>query len=211
MKKTKQRILNKALELFNSKGIASISIRQLAQEINISHSNILYHFPSKQEIVLALHELMLNHAIEINQRIDLKQFSLTKFYEITKLGFAVVYDFRFLFNELQYICSSFPKMKKTLISVQKLRSEMYYGVIQLMTEQQLMRQEEFEGEYSQLVDLIKIYSDHWLVSSTIYDEFSKTEMIDNYAHLFMSFFYPYLTDTGKEEFRKIQTTNHKSD
>jgi len=202
MNKTKQKILSKALELYNMHGISTISIRQIAQEVNISHSNLLYHFPSQQDIVLALHELLLDRAKEINSRVNMEEFSFIQLYDTTKMGFSVVYDYRFLFNDLLYICSSFPEMRKTLIYVEKIRSEMYRGVISFMIDKKIMRKEEYKDEYQQLFTHIKIYSDHWIVSSSIYDELSVEEKIEKYANLFMAFFYPYLTSEGKEEYKK---------
>lgn len=204
MNKTKQKILATALAIFNEQGVASISIRQLAQEAKISHSNLIYHFPSKQEIVLALHEQLFNRANDINKKIEIANFSLAQLYNITKIGFATVYDFRFLFNDLQFICSSFPEMRKILLSAEKNRSDMYRSVIALMIEKKWMKAAEFENEYKQLIVLIKIFSDHWLVSSSIYDNLPVLEKIEKYSRLLMAHFYPYLTPMGKEEFKSIQ-------
>ncbi|MEM6803651.1 MAG: TetR/AcrR family transcriptional regulator [Bacteroidota bacterium] len=203
MGKIKQKILDAALDLYNRKGVSEVSIRQIAKEVSISHSNLIYHYPGHEDLIVGLHEVLLQKAVELNQGIDPAKSSLLELFSTTKRGFSVVLDFRFLFYDLKYICSSFPRVKQIILSVEKLRSEMYQGVIREMIGQELIRSEEFEAEYEYLISLIKIFSDHWLVSSSIYDELGPEEKLEKYAYLLMTFFYPYLTDKGKEEFKTI--------
>ncbi|HAY71728.1 MAG TPA: hypothetical protein DCX89_07530 [Saprospirales bacterium] len=204
MIETKQKILDAALELYNNYGAANVSIRQIAQMVQISHSNLIYHFPTHQNIILALHESLLKKATHINQGLDLKDFSLLDFYHATKIGFSVVYEYRFLFNDLLWICNTFPNIRQIMINVEKIRSAMYQELISVLIARNLMRQAEFDDEYNQLIILIKIFSDHWFVSSSIYDVLSNEERIEKYAYLLMTHFYPYFTVTGKEEFKIFQ-------
>lgn len=204
MNATKEKILQTALKLYNNQGVASISIRQLAQELDMSHSNLTYHFAGHEEIILSLHDQMLQKAIKLNQELKTEPISLKQFLQNTRVGFSVVYDFRFLFNDLKYICQTFPKVKKVLVAVQEVRAQMYQTLIQDLIANNLMRKENFENEYAHLITLIKIYSDHWLVSSNIYDTLSKQEKIEKYSQLLLSFFYPYLTEKGRREFSGVK-------
>ncbi|MGD0440402.1 MAG: helix-turn-helix domain-containing protein [Acidimicrobiales bacterium] len=52
---TRQRILDIALELFNTQGYDATSIRQIAERLGFSKASIYYHFASKQDILMALH------------------------------------------------------------------------------------------------------------------------------------------------------------
>ena len=203
MSETKQKILNKALELYNHHGVSNVSIRQLAKDIGISHSNLIYHFPSQEEIILGLHDLLLQKAVQLNNDLIQNDSPLKSLYETTRTGFSVVYDFRFFFNELQYICNTYPRVKEVLKKVEQVRSVMYKNVIKEMIAKGLLRSEELENEFDDLIVRIKIYSDHWLESSSIYDEYTKEKKIDKYSYLLMQFFYPYLTIKGKDEFKFI--------
>lgn len=62
----------------------------------------------------------------------------------------------------------------------------------------VLRSEEFEGEFDDLIVRIKIFSDHWYESSSIYDDLSKDEKIYKYSRLLMQHFYPYLTEKGRK-------------
>lgn len=201
MSKTKKIILDAALKLYNQNGVGNTSIRQIAKEVNISHSNLIYHFPTQEDIIEGLHSMLLEKAILLNKELSSENTLLAKLFETTEVGFSVVYDFRFLFLELHYICESFPRVKQTILSVEQIRSEMYSEFIKKMISLEIIRGEENTEEYSRLIILIKIFSDHWMQSSSIYDfNLGREEKIRKYSFLFMTFFYPYLTVKGKEEF-----------
>lgn len=52
---TRERILEVALDLFNRKGYAETSMREIAAPLGISKAALYYHFPSKADIMLELH------------------------------------------------------------------------------------------------------------------------------------------------------------
>lgn len=206
MSKTKEKILEKALAIYNQQGVSNVSIRQLAQDVGISHSNLMYHYPTHEEIILGLHDLLLKKAVELNNRLVQNESPLKSLYTATRIGFTVVYHFRFFFKELQYICNTFPKVKEVLRKVEKVRSDMYKKLIAALIANDLLRSEDFKGEFDDLIVRIKIFSDHWLESSSIYDELAWEEMINRYSYLLIQHFYPYLTHKGKDEFKLVQIT-----
>ena len=55
-KDTKQRILDKALELFSAKGYDSVSVGEIAKAVGIKAPSLYNHFPSKQAIFDAIVE-----------------------------------------------------------------------------------------------------------------------------------------------------------
>ena len=48
--KTEEKILSKALELFNARGIEYVGLRELAGILEMRVSNITYYFPTKDEL-----------------------------------------------------------------------------------------------------------------------------------------------------------------
>ena len=56
MASTKERILNIAVDLFNSKGFVNVTMRNLADELGISLGNLTYHFKKKEDLMEAIHE-----------------------------------------------------------------------------------------------------------------------------------------------------------
>lgn len=58
MSKTKTRILNASLALFNEKGLKNTTLQLIAEEVEISVGNLAYHYKNKLEIIAAHNELL---------------------------------------------------------------------------------------------------------------------------------------------------------
>jgi AcrR family transcriptional regulator len=52
---TRERILDVSLDLFIEKGYDKTSLREIAEQLGVTKAALYYHFPSKQDILLALH------------------------------------------------------------------------------------------------------------------------------------------------------------
>ncbi|WP_067548665.1 TetR family transcriptional regulator [Nocardia crassostreae] len=55
----RSRILRTALDLFAERGYHSVSVREIAEGVRLTKTAVLYHFPSKSDIVSALVEPLL--------------------------------------------------------------------------------------------------------------------------------------------------------
>src|SRR5271156_880579 len=55
-KGTRDRILDVALDLFIEKGFDKTSLREIAEQLGFSKAALYYHFASKDDILMALHQ-----------------------------------------------------------------------------------------------------------------------------------------------------------
>ena len=53
-KSTKERIKEKAVELFNKKGYANVSLQDIANEMGMSRGNLAYHFGDKDLLLQSI-------------------------------------------------------------------------------------------------------------------------------------------------------------
>ena len=53
---TRERILDAALDLFIEKGFDKTSLREIAEQIGVTKAALYYHFASKEDILMALHQ-----------------------------------------------------------------------------------------------------------------------------------------------------------
>jgi len=203
-KNSKEKILQKALELFNDKGFANVSIRLIASELNISHSNLIYHYKTKNDIATALHNQLLEKAIALNTQAVVYTDFIESLFESTKQGFEILFDYLFLMIDLNFILKENQVLKTAFLEVEKVRAKMYQNVITTAVENKDLRKELYPNEYDFFIDQINIFSDSWIVSSQIYHtDLTKKQVIDLYANLFIKMWFPYLTDNGKEKFFRI--------
>ena len=203
MYKKKEILLKIAQLLFTEFGVAEVSLRQIAAEAGISHSNLIYHFPSKNDIIIALHHQLMEKAIGLNKQVQAASHPLQGLYHSTKIGFTILYEYRFLMIDLPHILRDNKILHNLFLDLEKLRADMYLIEIQKAIDQNLMRQELYQGEYTGLIERIKIFSDAWIASSAIYDSPENNNVIEKYIKLFMGFFYPYLTDMGRSVFDEV--------
>jgi len=199
MKKIKEIILKKSLELFNKFGVAEVSIRQISSEIGISHSNLIYHFKTKQDIIISLHGQLLNSALELNNKSKSNDNFIDGLLETTEIGFQILHDYRFLMIEINHIMRENEKLKQIFLEVEKIRASMYKEAIQNAISQGFMREEVYDNEYDNFIEHIKIFSDFWISSSEIYDTGDHAAIIKKYSNLFVTLFYPYLTEEGRKK------------
>ena len=64
MRNTKNKIIEKSIELFNAEGFGNITIQKVAAQLGISLGNFTYHFPKKDDLVLTIYKQLLE---ELNQ------------------------------------------------------------------------------------------------------------------------------------------------
>lgn len=72
----KFKILQKAIELFNERGFESVSMRDIAEELNISPGNLTYHFRKKTDILNGIISLLMEEHNKMNYKpeITLREF-----------------------------------------------------------------------------------------------------------------------------------------
>lgn len=68
---TKQKILEKALELFSTKGYDSVSVGEIAKAVGIKAPSLYNHYPSKQAIFDAIVEATATQYEEDTDKIDI--------------------------------------------------------------------------------------------------------------------------------------------
>jgi len=93
MNATQEKIIKRALELFNLKGIEYVGMRELAADLGMRIGNLTYYFPTKDDLVFNISQAYTesNSAIHSNLPVD----SLYDFLQKNKLLFE---------NGLKYQC-----------------------------------------------------------------------------------------------------------
>lgn len=107
---TRNRILEKARELFNERGTAEISTNTLAAECKLSVSNLYYYFHNKEEIVCALYErIMEDSSAEIGLSPD-EEPSYATLETVLRANHQILWKYRFFYREMSSLLHRDPEL-----------------------------------------------------------------------------------------------------
>lgn len=195
---TKDKILKAALQLFNKHGISSITVRDIANEVGISHGNLCYHYPNTNEIITALYNELSK---QVNDTLDALQPDENAFKahaNALKLIFSLSYKYRFFYLHIIEITQRLPALKKRhydLIEQRKVQVRYFFDVLR---QHDLFRKDLSNDQYEALIMHCFMYGDFWISSSEILYKGKLNDKVDFYVNGYLSLFMPYLTEQGKQ-------------
>ena len=103
-RRTAQRILETALDLFNRFGEPNVSTTLVAGELNISPGNLYYHYPAKDELINRLYE---SYAAELNELLHASEgvHDVEDAWFFMHSLFELIWRYRFLYRDLNDLLS----------------------------------------------------------------------------------------------------------
>lgn len=108
--KTRDRILDTSLALFNQEGLASVSTHRIAAELGISPGNLHYHFRTKALIVTWLFrrfEERLTPCIDANASVS----ALDDLWLSLHLTFEAIDAYRFVYRDIDHLLKEVPELE----------------------------------------------------------------------------------------------------
>ncbi|WP_203257535.1 TetR/AcrR family transcriptional regulator [Hyunsoonleella ulvae] len=206
MKNTKDIILQTALKLFNTEGLAKVTLRTIANEMHISQGNLNYHYKKREHIIEALYFKMVE---DINQSIvknmNLKDLLQAQVY-LLKAILNTFYNYRFFFLDFVLIIRENPKIKAHYTQLMKQRETEFLSSIHILIENKIIRPSAIPNEYSNLFKRFQILSDFWMSSVVIEKNRVTKTSINQYVEVLMQSLFPYLTHKGQNMYKSLSLT-----
>ncbi len=198
---TKEKIIEKAIELFNAQGIQQVTSRHIAKEMGISHGNLNYHFNTKEDLLLAIYELMRT---EMSESYISNEGPFTSFEHFHKLLLHLEqFNFRFRFFNLDVLelYRSFPRIQTLLVETLALRKTQMF---ELFHQFQLagFLQKDYQKYSDRLQHNIRIVITFWLSQQEVLVNFKFQGSGEMSKHIW-ELILPHLTEKGKEEYLRI--------
>jgi len=110
--KTRDRIINVSLDLFNREGEPNVTTVDISNELDISPGNLYYHFKGKEELVGELFarfyeqfNLILRHPVQNPLRLEDNWFYLV-------VVFEHMHAFRFLYRNISLILQRYEQIQR---------------------------------------------------------------------------------------------------
>ena len=110
--KTRDRILECALQLFNQKGEPNVSTMEVANEMGISPGNLYYHFHGKEPLIIGLFERFQSELSPLLDPPPGAQLEAQDYWLFLHLIVERMAHYRFLFQDLSNLAGRLPKLAK---------------------------------------------------------------------------------------------------
>ncbi len=199
--KLKEKILIKAVELFNERGISSTSPNQIAAALDISTGNLTYHFKTKAILIKEVYEKMYEDSRDF---IKLEGYlTLEDFRRIFIAFRGFMREHSFFFQDLFFILNHYPEVGKLYEESNLMRLERGRLLFEHYIETGRMIPEKEGINYDFLAHNVWMVAAFWNLQSKI---FTPGVLFDKPMGLVDMTWYmilPYLTKKGKEEYDQI--------
>ena len=104
-RRTRERLLELSLRLFNDIGEPNVTTTAIADEMNISPGNLYYHFRNKDDIVNALFEQFEREIEQLLEAPTQRQVNVEDAWLFLHLLFESIWRYRFLYRDLNDLMS----------------------------------------------------------------------------------------------------------
>lgn len=157
--KTRDRILECALELFNRNGEPNVTTLEIATELGISPGNLYYHFHGKEPLVMALLERFQDELAPLldppaEARLDAEDYWLFLHLIVERLS-----QYRFLFQDLSNLAGRLPKLARGMRNwLNHLKRTLAALLARLKAERQLVSDTEALGQLVEQITLTLLFS-----------------------------------------------------
>lgn len=193
---TREKILQASIDLFNEKGIATVTLRDIADQVGISIGNLAYHFKNKDFIIAELVKLM---ETERQQRLSEVQM-IPSFENANRQTLAILrisFKYRFFYLHTLDILRSYPDIAKQHRKQVESNVEYVRAILAYSMGTGNMKPEPYPGCYLRLSETIWTVLHFWLLGEAIRGK----KHSPNEARMTMwSLVEPYLTEKGRKNF-----------
>mgnify|MGYP000244670743 CR=1 FL=1 len=201
--KTKTKILSASLKLFNEKGYSNVTIRMVAQALNMSSGNLNYHFKKREDILEALYFEMVAEFDDRLENLVLNEMSLGVVKEKIRKRLIRMVRYRFFWTDLYNLLKLNSKIK---IHFQGVYFKRYQGAEQLfdfLIKSEIMNEFKFDREKTFLIERMISFGNTWLYNSALYDKAIDNDYLELQANNMLAMLYPYLSNWGKQSYNKL--------
>ncbi len=203
--KTKDRIIETALRLFNEEGEPNVTTNHIADEMDISPGNLYYHFRSKDDIIW---QIFLNYEKKINQVLNQKDVNYTSMEDMwfyLHMVFEVIAEYRFLYRNLIQLMNRIEFLKRHFRHILALKSQTALDIMTNLSELGSLKTD--KQTIASLADQIALTATFWLnYSIAIYDDdFDEEKKLSHGIFHVMRMVAPFLTDHDRDILDQLST------
>lgn len=195
-------IVKTAIRLFNQKGFAHVSMKQVADELKMSAGNLSYHFKTKEVLLSHIYSQMRIEAVDYI--LPETYLTLHHFEEIIQKFIQHQQQYAFFFQDVVNIVRAYPAIATQYHETTQKRFEQARQLIDYYIKTERLKPADELVNYDQLIHVI------WMVT-TFWASQAQIAQMPNYSvnqcqpvELLWNLIIPLMTDKGKEEYEQIR-------
>ena len=193
---TREKIVDKALKMFNERGIEYVGLRELAGLLDMRVSNITYYFPTKDDLVF---EISRQLAVSNSQIIvEDKNITMEGFLNMLNHVFENHYRFRCLLLSFVHVMTQNKVVADAYKKTQSVRSATISSNVKALVTNGYLKVD--DGELDFLVAAVSLISRFWISEAAISaSHMEKDEQINHYLKLVSQLLRPYATAKARKQ------------
>ncbi|TAE30389.1 MAG: TetR/AcrR family transcriptional regulator [Candidatus Kapaibacterium sp.] len=196
---TKERIVETSRILFNEHGVEAVTVRHIADAVGISHGNLCYHFPRKEDIILRHYHAVVEGMNAQVAAWNPEHLNLSMILDALLKSYELQYHHKFLMVEFVNIMRRIPEIREHFRSLFAVRKQQFGFALMLLQHKNIIKEmSDVERERISLHNYLM--GDFWMSEAEILYAGEESEKCRFYAHLASALLYPYLTARGRKEF-----------
>lgn len=205
MNKTKEAILNEALKMFNEEGLSEVSLRGIANNLNISVGNLQYHFKKREDLIEMLY---FNMVMEIDSYYLVKDESSSSLESLLRtlqfISEETLFKYRFIVFDFVQIIRSNTNVRAHHNEMKGRRKQGFMNMLETICAEGMLREEELPNEYEGLFTRLHIVLNFWMYLA-IGDANKKLtkKVAREFTPTIWQSIYPLLTEKGEKEYRRV--------
>jgi len=198
--KTRERIIYKAIDLLNEKGIPNVSMREIADALDMSVGNVTYYFPRWNDLMEELnHQMMLE--ISHLPRIP---FELSDLHSVFERVPMVQEKYGFITRDIHLFISHYPefaRLRKTLVGS---RIEDIINQLSIWAQQGICHEDSSDHNHKRIAVKMWLFLASWSVQDTLLRETEYALSKEEFLAIIWQIFTPHFTPLGMEKFKEIK-------
>jgi AcrR family transcriptional regulator len=193
--KTRERILDVAIQLFNESGTHAISTNHIAEAAGISPGNLYYHFRNKEEIIRAIYDRMSAGWGEIHTLPAGQSPTLTDITTIVRRNYEVLLPYRFFYREMALLIRNDSELQQ---KYQAVRNGGFANIQYLLTQfidAGVVRAPTLPTTLEDLAAMVWMVVEFWLVFVEMGGDSVTPDQQERGIDLLMQVLQPYLVES----------------
>lgn len=192
--KTKERLLDTALALFNAQGSAAVSTNHIAQAAGISPGNLYYHYRNKEEIIFALFERLFSEWDVAFVLPDDVPPTFADVQHLVRENFRIISAYAFIHRELIALLRQNDALHKRFLAVRDRGFRGFREIFSALTASGVFVQTITPEDVTRLAEVCWLITEFWVSSLEVSGQAVGDAEMQRGVDLMLFALRPYLAD-----------------